>query len=57
MDKCRCHSLPPKGRFILWKSYEYSYIIDGISVIDENGDSIYFSEINWLWYFQKIDTN
>jgi len=55
MCKCKCHSLPPEGKFVLQKSYEYSYIIDGVYVIDENNDQIYFSEIKWLWYFQKDD--
>lgn len=53
--KGKCYHLPEKGNFILGKSYDCSYIIDGIAVKDEDKEIITFSEINWLWYFKNTD--
>lgn len=54
MDKCRCHHIPKEGFFQIGKEYEYSYIIDGIYVIDGNGDRIDFNDCTFLWYFAKL---
>lgn len=42
-----------EGNFKVGAEYEYSYIIDGIYVIDDNGDSIDFNDYTFLWYFTK----
>ena len=34
--KGKCYYLPKKGNFILGKSYDCSYSIDGIAVKDED---------------------
>ena len=53
--KGKCYYLPKKANFILGKSYDCSYSIDGIAVKDEDEEIIIFSEINWLWYFKNTD--
>ena len=53
-NKCRCHSIPKNGIFQVGTDYEYSYIIDGIYVIDDNGDKFYFDDYTFLWYFAKL---
>lgn len=53
MDICECYKLPPYGNFIVGKKYIWSFIIDGVSVKDENEDTICFTEIKWLWYFKQ----
>ena len=50
----RCHNIPKEGNFRVGAEYEYSYIIDGIYVIDDNGDSIDFNDYTFLWYFTKL---
>lgn len=50
----RCHHVPREGNFKVGAEYEYSYIIDGIYVIDDNGDSIDFNDYTFLWYFTKL---
>lgn len=50
----RCHNIPKEGNFRVGAEYEYSYIIDGIYVIDDNGDSINFNDYTFLWYFTKL---
>lgn len=50
----RCHHIPKEGNFKVGAEYEYSYIIDGIYVIDDNGDSIDFNDYTFLWYFTKL---
>lgn len=50
----RCHNIPKEGNFKVGAEYEYSYIIDGIYVIDDNGDSIDFNDYTFLWYFTKL---
>ena len=54
MGKCICHHIPDEGYFQIGTEYEYSYGIDFISVIDDNGKRIYFDEFTFLWYFTKI---
>ncbi len=53
MNICKCHHIPRIGDFAIGKEYQWQYIIDAIRVIDENGAEISFSEINFLWYFNK----
>lgn len=50
----RCHNIPKEGNFKVGAEYEYSYIIDGIYVIDDNGDRIDFNDYTFLWYFTKL---
>ena len=50
----RCHHIPKEGNFKVGAEYEYSYIIDGIYVIDDNGDKFYFNDYTFLWYFTKL---
>lgn len=50
----RCHNIPKERNFKVGAEYEYSYIIDGIYVIDDTGDSIYFNDYTFLWYFTKL---
>ena len=50
----RCHNIPKEGNFRVGAEYEYSYIIDGIYVIDDNGDRIDFNDYTFLWYFTKL---
>ncbi len=54
MDKCKCHHIPKEGCFQIGAEYEYSYIIDGIIVIDENGNMFVFNDYTFLWYFTKL---
>ena len=54
MEKCKCYCLPMEGRFVVGNMYTWSYIIDGIQVTDESNQEIYFDEIKFLWFFQKI---
>ena len=54
MEKCRCFCLPVEGKFKVGNMYAWSYIIDGIQITDESGREIFFDEINFLWFFQKI---
>ena len=54
MRKCRCHHVPNEGNFKVGAEYEYSYIIDGIYIIDDNGDRFYFNDHAFLWYFTKL---
>ena len=54
MDKCRCHHIPKEGSFIVGAEYAYSYIIDGIIVIDDNGNRVVFNDYTFLWYFTKL---
>lgn len=50
----RCHNIPKEGNFKVGAEYEYSYVIDGIYVIDDNGDSFDFNDYTFLWYFTKL---
>lgn len=50
----RCYLIPKEGNFKVGAEYEYSYIIDGIYVIDDNGDKFYFNDYTFLWYFTKL---
>lgn len=50
----KCHHIPKEGNFKVGAKYEYSYIIDGIYVIDDNGDSFDFNDYTFLWYFTKL---
>lgn len=50
----RCHHIPKEGNFKVGAEYEYSYIIDGIYVVDDNGDSFDFNDYTFLWYFTKL---
>lgn len=50
----RCHNILKEGNFKVGAEYEYSYIIDGIYVIDDNGDSFDFNDYTFLWYFTKL---
>lgn len=52
---CKCYDLPAKGRFLVGNQYLYEYTIDAIVVKDEDGASISFHEIKWLWYFHKME--
>lgn len=54
MEICECYQLPPQGDFVVGNKYSWSYIIDGVSVIDENKMKICFTEITWLWYFREV---
>lgn len=54
MNKCRCHHIPKEGNFKVGAEYEYSYIIDGIYIIDDNGDRFYFNDHAFLRYFKKL---
>ena len=54
MEKCKCYCLPMEGKFVVGNTYTWSYIIDGIRVTDERNQEIYFDEIKFLWFFQKI---
>ena len=49
-----CYCLPMEGKFIVGNIYTWSYIIDGIQVTDESDQEIFFDEIKFLWFFQKI---
>lgn len=55
MKKCRCHNIPNKGNFIVENTYSFDYIIDGIYVIDEMMNKIYFTDIEFLLSFEKTD--
>lgn len=55
LEKCQCYCLPPEGRFTVGSIYPWSYVIDGLYAIDDNGQKIFFDEIKFLWYFKKID--
>ena len=46
--------MPKEGNFKVGAEYEYSYIIDGIYVVDDNGDSFDFNDYTFLWYFTKL---
>lgn len=50
----RCYNIPKEGNFKVGAQYEYSYVIDGIYVIDDNGDSFDFNDYTFLWYFTKL---
>ena len=50
----RCHHIPKEGNFKVGAEYEYSYIIAGIYVVDDNGDSFDFNDYTFLWYFTKL---
>lgn len=54
MNKCRCHHTPKECCFQIGIEYEYSYIIDGIYVVDDNGDKFSFNDYTFLWYFTKL---
>lgn len=54
MNLCRCHNRPSKGSFQPGAEYKYSYGIDFISVMDDDGNSINFDEYTFLWYFTKL---
>lgn len=53
-EKSKCYCLPVNGKFVIDKAYDYSYVIDGIQVIDEENAVIYFNEMEFLWYFKEI---
>lgn len=42
-----------EGKFIVENIYNWFFVIDGIYVIDENSNKIFFDEIQYLWFFQK----
>ena len=50
----RCYHISKEGNFKVGAEYEYSYIIDGIYVIDDNGDKFYFNDYTFLGYFTKL---
>lgn len=50
----RCHHIPKEGSFKVGAEYEYFYIIDGIYVVDDNGDSFDFNDYTFLWHFTKL---
>ena len=52
--RCKCFAVPDKGKFVAGKKYIYEYVIDVISVWDENGNKFDFDEIKFLWYFEKL---
>lgn len=57
MGKCKCYCMPPEGEFIIGNIYNWTYIIDGRHVTDENGKQIGFGEIRFLWFFRDMDCN
>ena len=57
MCKCRCHNIPNKGNFTIGNEYQWTYIIDGINVSDDNGSIVSFDECKFLWYFTRICIN
>lgn len=54
MNLCKCFDDVPTGKFIVGKTYEWEYVIDGITVIDEDKNIVSFDDIKFLWYFKKI---
>lgn len=54
MSKCKCHHIPSEGSFKIGAEYGYSYIIDGIYVIDDNSEKACFNNYTFLWYFSKL---
>jgi len=50
---CKCHHIPPNGKFVVGKLYKWTVIIDGIAVYDDISELIPFSDIEFLWYFSK----
>ena len=54
MNYCRCHHIYHEGSFQIGKEYAWTFVIDGINVIDDNGNVISFDEISFLWYFTKL---
>lgn len=54
MNLCRCHHIPNMGIFNIGNDYQWTYLIDGIYVIDENAKNICFDEYHFLWYFTKL---
>ena len=53
MFKCKCHNIPSEGKFIIGNEYDWSYVIDAIYVIDEDGKEVFFNDYTFLWYFSK----
>lgn len=54
MRKCRCHHIPEEGCFKIGNIYEWCYVIDGIYVIDDNGEKIdLFNEITFYCTLQS----
>lgn len=54
MFKCKCHNIPSEGKFIIGNEYDWSYVIDGIYVIDDVGEKVDFNDYTFLWYFPKL---
>ena len=54
MNRCRCHHIPKESCFQIETEYEYTYVIDGVYVIDDNGYRVDFDEYTFLWYFTKL---
>lgn len=54
MNLCRCHHIPDTGNFKIGNHYQWTYLIDSISVTDDNQKTIYFNEYTFLWYFTKL---
>ena len=54
MNKCLCRHLPAEGKFKVDNEYQCIYVIDGIKVIDDNGDFVSFDEYTFLWYLKKV---
>ena len=52
MNQCICYKLPAKKDFIVGNEYEWTYVIDGIIVINEKREQCYFREIEFMWYFK-----
>lgn len=55
MEKCKCYCPPAEGGFRIGNIYDWTYVIDGIHVTDENGKAHYFDEIKFLWFFKKME--
>ena len=44
MYKCKCHNIPSEGKFTVGNEYDWSYVIDGIYVIDDVGEKVDFND-------------
>lgn len=53
MYKCKCHNIPSEGKFTVGNIYDWSYVIDAIYVIDDDGEEVFFNDYTFLCYFSK----
>ena len=57
MEACECYKCPPIGTFVHGHMYTWKPKADLITVWDEQGDTITFTNVCFTLFFRKVNRN